>query len=104
MDGPNGSQCLHRGQIPAADQEHVKTPVSSRPCVLPGLRVPEADSPAQTVMVAGLGQRTRLSTTARDKVRTGCTTGDNTAPVPGWSNAAGRLCAAPGMAAKPPRR
>lgn len=29
------------------------------------------------------GQQTRLSTTARDKARTGCRTGDNTTPVPG---------------------
>lgn len=69
MDGPSSSQCLHRGQTPAADP--APAPTCSQGC----------ECPTQTV---GLGQWTKLSTTARDKMRTGCRTGDNTAPVPGW--------------------
>lgn len=48
---PMASSATHRGQVPAADQEHVETAASSRLNVLPGL--PKADSPAQTVLAVG---------------------------------------------------
>lgn len=108
MDGPNGFQCPHGGQVPAADQEHMETAASSRPGVLPGL--PEANSPAQTVLAVGLraplpgtkpGQGAGQVTTLHLCQGAGHPGPQHT--LSSWSSRAGGPCAVPGMADKPPR-